>query len=53
MKTNRKKPKYKTINGELYEAITSNYDGRVIGWGKVYENKQSKLTNHETNRKKT
>lgn len=38
MKTNKKgKKKYTIIDGVLYEAITSYYDGRVIGWGKVYE----------------
>lgn len=37
MKSNKKKRKTKMIDGVMYEAITSNYDGRVIGWGKVYE----------------
>lgn len=26
------KPKYKVIEGIRYKAITSYYDGRVIGW---------------------
>lgn len=46
MKTNKKrKKKYTRIDGALYEAITSNYDGRVIGWGKVYEEQLKESTN--------
>lgn len=42
MKTNKKKKKYKRIEGVLYEAITSNYDGRVIGWVKVSNDMSNK-----------
>ena len=44
MKTNKKrKKKYTRIDGVLYEAITSNYDGRVIGWTTVQQ--QESVTN--------
>ena len=42
MKTNKKrKKKYTAIDGVLYEAITSNYDGRVIGWTTVHEKQET------------
>ena len=47
MKTKKRRKKIKYIDGVLYEAITSYYDGHVIGWGKVHNNENIQNNNFQ------